>query len=167
VVAALVVPAVALSSDRAAKTGPQRVTLYSVANGEQFLRYSDDRQRGYGNNPFGNFKDTNATINRHKNGALPGDIDQFAFDVYQGADLKHRIGTAKITCQYSFNLHAFCDATYQLQSGTLVGAGQIDFNTSSFAIAITGGTGAYEGLRGELDSTPATHRAQRLAFALS
>jgi hypothetical protein len=167
VVTALVVPAVASSSDRAAKGNSRRVTLYSVANGEQFLRYSDDRQRGYGNNPFGNFKDTHATINRHKNGPLPGDIDEFAFNVYIGADLKQRVGTAKITCQYNFNLHAFCDATYQLQNGTLVGAGQIDFNTSSFAIAITGGTGAYQGLRGELNSAPAPHRAQRLTIALS
>jgi hypothetical protein len=166
-VTALAVPAVALSSDRAMTRNLQRVTLYSVANGEQFLRYSDDRQRGYGNNPFGNFKDTHATINRHKNGALPGDIDQFEFNVYKGADLKQRIGTAKITCQYNFNLHAFCDATYQLQNGTLVGAGPIDFNTPGFAIAITGGTGAYQGLRGELDSTPAAHRAQRLRITLS
>jgi hypothetical protein len=164
--AAIVVPAVAASLQRTAKS-PQHMMLYSVATGEQFLRYSDDRQRGYGNNPFGNFKDTKAQINRHKNGPLPGDIDDFEFNVFTGADLKHRVGTAKITCQYNFNLLAFCDATYELGNGTILGAGQIDFKTSSFKIAVTGGTGAYQGRTGELDSTPATNRAQRLAITLT
>ena len=59
-IAALVGPAVASSSDRAAKS-PQRLTLYSVATAEQYENYSDDRQRGSGNNPFGNYKAPTAT----------------------------------------------------------------------------------------------------------
>ena len=164
--AALVAATAASASARAASS-PLRLTVYSVANAEQFLRYSDDRQRGYGNNPFGNFKDTTATVNRHKNGPLPGDIDDFQFSVYKAANLKQRIGTARITCQYNFNLHAFCDATYLLTDGTLAGAGSIDFKAASFTISITGGSGKYVGRRGELRSTPAAHRAQRLVFDLT
>jgi hypothetical protein len=37
------------------RSAPTRLTLYSVASAEQFLNHMDDRQRGHGNNPFGNF----------------------------------------------------------------------------------------------------------------
>jgi hypothetical protein len=166
VAAALLVPAVASSSGRAAKS-PLRLTLYSVATAEQYENYSDDRQRGYGNNPFGNFKDTTSTIKKTKSGPFPGDLEYFQLNVYTDAALKTRVGTANITCQFNLNKNAFCNAKYQLKGGTLVGAGAIDFKTSSFAIAIVGGSGKYLGLRGELDATPAAHRSQRLAFELS
>ncbi len=166
VAAALLIPAVASSLDRAAKS-PQRLTLYSVATAEQYQNYSDDRQRGYGNNPFGNFKDTTSTIKRTKSSPFPGDLEYFALVVYKDAALKKRVGTASITCQFGVNKQAFCNAQYQLNNGVLVGAGAIDFKTSSFAIAIVGGSGKYQGLRGELDATPAAHRSQRLAFELS
>ncbi len=165
VIAALVAPAVATSLDRAAKS-PPRLTLYSVATAEQYENYSDDRQRGYGSNPFGNFKDTSSTIKRTKSGPFPGDLEYFQLTVYKDAALKTRVGTANITCQFNLNKNAFCNAKYQLQDGALVGAGTIDFKTSSFAIAIVGGSGKYQGLRGELDATPAAHRSQRLAFDL-
>ena len=99
-VAALLTPAVASSSDRAAKS-PQRLTLYSVATAAQYQNYSDDRQRGYGNNPFGNFKDTSATTKRTKSGPFPGDLEYFELIVYRDADLKTRTGTATITCQFT------------------------------------------------------------------
>jgi hypothetical protein len=166
VIAALVAPAVASSSDRVSKS-PQRLTLYSVATAEQYENYSDDRQRGYGKNPFGNFKDTSSTIKRTKSGPFPGDVEYFQLTVYKDATLKTRVGTANITCQFGVNKQAFCNAQYQLNNGVLVGAGAIDFNTSSFAIAIVGGSGKYQGLRGELDATPAAHRSQRLAFELN
>ena len=143
------------------------MTLYSVATAEQYQNYSDDRQRGYGNNPFGNFKDTSSTIKKTKSGPFPGDLEYYQLNVYKDATLKTRVGTANLTCQFNLNKNAFCNAKYQLQGGTLVGAGTIDFKTSSFAIAIVGGSGNYLGLRGELDAKPAAHRSQRLAFALS
>ncbi len=165
VVAGLVAPAVAPGSVRA-RQSTQRFTFYSVATSEQYENYSDDRQRGYGNNPFGNFKDTSSTIKRTKNGPFPGDIEYFELNVYKDAALKKRTGTATITCQFNLNKRAFCNATYELNQGTLSAAGLVDFKTSSFAIAVTGGSGAYEGFRGELDAVPAAHRAQRLSFLI-
>src|SRR5437868_8891435 len=166
VLVALFAPAVASSLDRATKS-PQRLTLYSVATAEQYENYSDDRQRGYGSNPFGNFKDTTSTIKKTKSGPFPGDLEYFQLTVYKDAALKTRVGTANITCQFNVNKNAFCNAEYQLNGGTLVGAGTIDFKTSSFAIAILGGSGKYLGLRGELAATPGARRSQRLAFELS
>ncbi len=144
-----------------------RLTLYTVAQSEQYANYSDDRQRGYGNNPFGNFKDTTATIKRTKAGPFPGDLEYFQLAVYRDARLKTKVGTAEITCQFNVNKNAFCDATYQLNDGTFVAAGTVDFKSSSFALPVTGGTGKYFGLRGDLESTPAAHRAQRVALDLS
>jgi hypothetical protein len=166
VLVALFAPAVASSLDRAPKT-PQRLTLYSVATAEQYQNYSDDRQRGYGNNPFGNFKDTSSTKKRTKIGPFPGDLEYFELIVFKDAALKQRVGTANVTCQFNVNKNAFCNAKYQLKGGAIVGAGTIDFKSSSFTIAIVGGSGTYQGLRGELNATPAAHRAQRLAFDLS
>ena len=165
--AALLVPAVGLSLGRGARSPQQRLTLYSVASAEQYANYSDDRQRGYGNNPFGNFKDTTATVKKTKVGAVPGDLEYFELTIYKDAALKTRVGTASITCQFNQNKLSFCDANYALDNGTLLGTGPIDFNSSSFAIAIVGGSGRYQDLRGELDGAPAAHRAQRLTFLLS
>jgi len=159
------VPALASGSVRAAKT--TEVTLFTVAQSEQYANYSDDRQRGYGSNPFGNFKDTTATIKKTKTGPFAGDLEYFQLTIYKDAALKTRVGTAEITCQFNLNKNAFCDATYQLSDGTLIGAGTVDFKTSSFVLAVTGGTGRYQGVRGDLESTPAAHRAQRVAFDLA
>jgi hypothetical protein len=166
VMGALFAANVASSSDRAAQS-PQRLTLYSVATAEQYANYSDDRQRGYGNNPFGNFKDTTSTIKKTKVGPFPGDLEYFELTIYKDAALKARVGTASITCQFNQNKLSFCDASYQLNNGTLLGTGPINFKSSSFAIAIVGGSGKYQDLRGELDGAPAAHRAQRLTFELS
>lgn len=166
VVAALLVPAVASSLDRAAKSR-QQLTLYSVATAEQYQNYSDDRQRGYGHNPFGNFKDTTPTIKKTQVGPFPGDLEYFSLIVYKDAALKTRVGTANVTCQFNVNKQAFCNTEYRLNDGVLVGAGAIDFKSSSFAIAVVGGSGKYQALRGTLHATPAAHRSQRLAFELS
>jgi allene oxide cyclase-like protein len=161
----LVAPGIAATAELAIKS-PQRFTLYSVPTAEQYNNYSDDRQRGYGNNPFGNFKDTTSKIKRTKTGPFPGDLEYFELAVFKDAQLKKRIGTATVTCQFSVKKLAFCNAHYQLNDGELVGAGLIDFKIPNFAIAIVGGTGKYDGLRGELDATPAAHRSQQLAFEL-
>jgi len=162
---ALGVPALASASVDAARS--THLTLYTVAQAEQYANYSDDRQRGYGNNPFGNFKDTTATIKRSKAGPFPGDLEYFQLTIYKDAALKKPYGTAEITCQFNLNKNAFCDVTYQLSDGTLVGAGPVDFKTSSFDLAVVGGTGKFQDERGVLTSTPAARRSQRVAFDLS
>ena len=70
------------------------------------------------------------------------------------------------SCYYGFELVALCKASYELNDGTLVGAGLVDFTTTNFEIAITGGTGRYGGARGDLRSAAADRHAQRIVFAL-
>ena len=115
VVSALLVPGAASGSREAAKAGQlTQLTLFSVATKEQFLNHVDDRQRGYGNNPFGNFKAATATTRESNGGPFPGDQALFQFNLYSGADLKKLAGTADFTCSYSFKRNGFCDAVYQL-----------------------------------------------------
>lgn len=147
----------------AAKT-TRTLTLYSVATEEQFVNNADDRQRGKGNNPFGNFHDSTATTKELGNGPFPGDEALFKFNLYKSGDLKKITGSAIFTCEYNFNKHAFCNVTYDTGSGTLVGEGAFDFNADTFSVAITGGTGTYRGVRGDLSSTPGPKHSEHLVF---
>jgi hypothetical protein len=152
-----------------AKAAPaqQKFTFYSVATEEQFLNMSDDRARGKGNTPFGNFKDTTITTQEAKSGPQPGDISLFSFALYTGNDLKQSAGSGVFTCQYNLNQNAFCDVTYQLSGGTLLCAGAFNFNAKSFTLVIKGGTGKYRGATGNIKALPAVHHAQSLDFVLT
>jgi hypothetical protein len=159
--AALLAAGVASGTAEAA-TSQQKFTIYSVATQEAFLSMSDDRARGKGNTPFGNFKDTTTPTKESGAGPFAGDIAMFSFDLYTGADLKTRAGSGVFTCQYNFNQNAFCDVSYQLKGGTLICAGAFNFNAKSFTLTIKGGTGAYRSKKGDIDALPAVNHAQRL-----
>jgi hypothetical protein len=146
--------------------GTRSFMLYSVATTEQFLNNKDDRERGKGTNPFGNFHDASATTKQAK-GPFPGDEAYFKFAVYESPSLGKPIGDARFACHYNFNRDVYCDAVYELSRGTLVGGGAFSFDASSFTLVITGGSGTYQGLRGDVKTEPATKRAaQRLSFTL-
>jgi hypothetical protein len=162
-----IVGAVTGGSAKAAATGQRSFVLYSVTKTEQFLDHSDDRARGKGNNPFGNFKESKAVTKEAGNGPFPGDNAVFAFGLYSASNLKTSIGSAIFTCTYNFNKHAFCDASYDLNGGVLLGAGAFDFNAGSFSVVITGGTGKYDSATGEISATtPSAKHAQRLVFVV-
>ena len=161
----LCVAGVASGSAGSAKS--QRIVVYSVATEEQFVNNADDRQRGQGNNPFGNYKDLTATTKEHGNGPFPGDQALFLFDLYTGSDLKKPAGTAVFTCLYNFKKNAYCAATYSLKGGTLVGAGSLNFSAPKFEIAITGGTGKFRSATGDVEASPVgKNHAQPLAITL-
>jgi hypothetical protein len=151
----------------AAASASQKMTMYSVATNEQFLNHEDDRARGKGNNPFGNFKDTQNATKESGTGPFAGDRAVFTFSLYSDASLKTSIGSATFICQYSFNKNALCDTSYVLAGGTLTGAGAFNFNAKTFAVAITGGTGKYRSLTGDVEATPAAKHSQHLAFVLN
>jgi hypothetical protein len=164
--AALFAASVTSSSAKAAAS-QQKFTLYSVATQEQFLSMSDDRARGKGNTPFGNFKDTTTPTKESGVGPYAGDIAMFSFDLYTSADLSKRAGSGVFTCQYNFNQNAFCDVTYQLKGGILLCAGAFNFNAKSFTLTIKGGTGVYRSKKGDIDALPAVNHAQRLNVVFS
>jgi hypothetical protein len=155
----------AMAASGKSTAGGKQFTLYSIATSEQYVNNADDRLRGKGNNPFGNFHDNSPTTKQAK-GPFPGDEAIFTFKVYSDANRRDAVGTATFTCQYNFNDNVFCDAVYRLPAGTLYGAGGFSFAAASFSLAITGGTSRYAGLAGSLVSSPAPAHAQRLAFSL-
>ncbi len=155
------------AASSSAATKPQKLVIYSLATQEQFLNHSDDRTRGKGSNPFGNFHDTTTPTQGGGSGPFPGDRAIFVFALYSDPNLKKNVGSATFTCQYGYNKNAFCDAAYLLSGNSLVGAGQFNFNAKTFALAITGGTGKYRGKTGDVSATPAAKHAQHLVFVLA
>jgi hypothetical protein len=151
VAAAAAVP----SGSAAAARSSQHVNLYSVTTEEQFLNHADDRQRGAGNNPFGNYKAPTATTKEHNAGPFPGDQALYGFKLYKNSSRKGVAGTALYSCTYNFNRNGYCDASWKLKDGTLVGGGPVDFDSKTFTFVITGGTGKYQNVAGKVTSTPA------------
>jgi hypothetical protein len=149
----------------AASLGVKQMTIYSIAQQENFVNNADDRTRGIGHNPFGNFKDLSPSTQGNQNGPFPGDEAIFSFNLYKDAALTKRIGAATFTCQYDFDQDAFCDAAFHLtKQGTLIAGGTFNFNADGFTLVVTGGLGAYLRAHGVLKETPSAKHAQRLAF---
>jgi hypothetical protein len=159
--------AASLNARAAARTvAAKTLVVYTVAESEQFLNTSDDRARGEGNNPFGKYTDTPAQAQQSGNGPFPGDESFYSFNIYSNPSLKSKIGVAVFSCVYNFAKDGFCDATFQLQSGTLIGDGAFNFNAKSFALAVTGGYGTYTDLKGSAEESPTSNHAQRYVFTL-
>jgi len=162
--AAVLVASVAAGASSAAASS-HKVVLYSVATAEQYVNNKDDRERGQGANPFGNFHDANPTTKQAK-GPFPGDEALFQFSVYGTPGQTKTVGSGQYTCLFNFNHNVFCNAVYDLPGGTMVGSGAFDFDASSFNLAVTGGTGKYAGMRGNVEVVPAAHHGEQLTFTL-
>jgi hypothetical protein len=151
----------------AASGGAHTFTVYSHPSQETFVDNNDDEARGDINNPFGAKETAAAEATEKGNGPFPGDEALFGFDTYTSASLDHSAGSATFTCQYYFYKNAFCDATFQTTSGTLFGSGAVNFSGTSFTLPITGGTGTYDGVSGDLESTTHGPHLQRLTFRIN
>jgi hypothetical protein len=156
--------AVTAPHGEAARSGT--LTLYSVANGVQFINTADDRARGAINNPFnGSTNKLQPKTATTGNGPFAGDVVLYSLDLYTGATLRRSGGSAVYTCYFNYARHALCQAYYILKGGgTLVASGPINFNVDGFTIVITGGTQKYLGARGEVVVTAAAGHAQRVDF---
>jgi hypothetical protein len=156
------------SGSVASTPGLRALTLYSLAEQEQFVNNLDDRTRGEGRNPFGTYSDLSPTTVSEAKGPFPGDEAIFSFNIYRDKNLKVRAGAAIFTCQYNFNKNAFCDASFQLSTGgTLIADGAFNFNASRFMLAVVGGYGRYSNASGDVYVTPSAGHAQRLSFAVA
>ncbi len=135
-----------------ASQSPVSLTLYAVPMQHQYVNNADDRARGEGNNPFGNYSSTFVAPppNEKLFGPFAGDEGDYAFRLYTGANLKKAAGSATFLCMYDFNQNAFCDAAFDLNDGSLIGKGFLDFNASTFTLAIVGGTAGLQGTKGNL-----------------
>jgi hypothetical protein len=162
--AALLAAAVASGSAKAA-AGQQKLTIYSVATAAQYIDHADDRQRGTGKNPF----TVDAAIpnpNNKGSGPFAGDDTLYSFTLYKDQTKTKKVGTAVYTCHYNFAKHALCDAFYKINGSTLLAAGPVLFTSTTFTLAITGGTNKYFGSNGEVAESSITKNLQRLQFDL-
>lgn len=148
-------------------SGKQRLTQYSTPAHETFVGNIDDETRGAVSNPFGTHTKGAASTNEQNNGPFPGDEVLFSFNLARSAALAGSTGSAVYTCWYTFDKNAFCDVFVEMKAGgTLLAAGTLNFNAKTFTLAVTGGTGPYRGVAGELTVTPSGKHAQRLAIDL-
>jgi hypothetical protein len=142
----------------------QKLTLYAVPATVQFMNHADDRLRGMSTNPF-NLKAEAVIIGANGkekgNGPFPGDDILYAFKLFGDAKRTKPIGTAMFTCYYGFSKRATCESYFDLAKGLLLASGQVPFGAGRFTLGVTGGTRAYFGALGQLDSVPAAGNAQR------
>jgi len=143
------------SSSTQIATVPHKLDLYSLAEDKQFVNNADDRSRGEGNNPFGNYANPFKAPPDQERGYGPfaGDEGEFEYNLYTAPNLKVSAGKAILICQYNFEINAYCDASYQLQGGSVIAAGAFNFNAQNFTLAITGGTYAYRGVTGHVEAS--------------
>jgi hypothetical protein len=162
---ALAVPA-ASGSSRAA----QKLTVYAVPTTVQFMNHADDRLRGMSTNPF-KLKSDAVIIGAHGQekgyGPFPGDDMLYGFKIFSDAKRTKLIGTAMFTCYFQFQKRATCDSYFDLARGLLLASGQVPFGASHFAMGVTGGTQAYFGALGQVDSTPAAGNSQRFVLRMT
>ena len=142
----------AKAATSSAKTaGSKELTFYSVVEHDLYINHADDRARGDGHNPFGNVATAISPSNEKAYGPLPGDDGEFESNLYTSASHKSSAGSSIFVCQYNFDQDAFCDASFQLQGGTLIGKGAFSFNASKTSFAIVGGTSAYRNMEGVVE----------------
>jgi hypothetical protein len=164
-------PAAGVSAPAASKSATagnaHQFSVYAVTEQEQYIDNADDEARGWLANPFGLVdRSVEFAESEDHGGPYPGDAALFSVNLYTAPDLKTSAGSAVLTCFYAFNQNAFCDATYALKAGVLIGGNEVGFNAKSFALAITGGTGKYLTLTGDVTSLLGAKQVQRLDFAL-
>jgi hypothetical protein len=142
----------------------QKLTIYAVPATVQFMNHADDRLRGMSTNPF-NLKAEAVIIGANGkekgNGPFPGDDILYAFKLFADTNRTKPMGTAMFTCYYEFAKRATCDSYFDLARGVLLASGQVPFGAQHFALGVTGGTHAYFGALGQVDSAPAAGNAQR------
>ena len=147
-----------------ASRASQKLTVYAVPTTVQFMNHADDRLRGMATNPF-NLKSETKILNANGKekgiGPFPGDDILYAFKLFADAKRTKPIGTAMFTCYYEFAKRATCDSYFDLARGLVLASGQVLFGATHFTLGVTGGTHAYFGALGQVDSAPAAGVAQR------
>ena len=170
--AAIVVLVVALPAIPAsgASQGSQNLRIYAVPATVQFMNHADDRLRGMSTNPF-KLKAEVVILGKNGkekgNGPFPGDDILYSFKLFADAKRTKPVGTAMFTCYYEFVKRATCDSYFDLAQGLLLASGQVRFGGTHFTLGITGGTNAYFGALGQVDSVPAAGNAQRFDLHVS
>jgi hypothetical protein len=168
VATAMLIAAGATPGVAKAVTIKKTFTVYSVATLAQFINHQDDRQRALGNNPFpaDSASKTNLNTKQAGEGPYAGDDTLYSFNLFTDVKKTKQAGTAVYTCHYNFTRHALCTAYFTLDTGVLLAAGPVDFNSTKFTLALTGGTKGYLGQNGQVAMSPVNQNEQMLKFQL-
>jgi hypothetical protein len=133
------------------------MVLYSVPTQLQYDNFADDRARGLGHNPFGNYT-APYTVRPANNelafGPSAGDESFMAYTLYSDSALTHAVGSAVFVCVYGLTKNASCNASFEVGGGSIAGVGTFPFDAMQFMLAVTGGTAGYRGVKGLLVATP-------------
>ena len=88
--------------------------------------------------------------------------------VFTGAVSGDRKGKLLGACEVADVGEPTCQVTYRFDDGDVTGAGIPDFSqqAESFEIAVTGGTGAYKGARGQVDVHENGNATHEMALVL-
>ena len=160
----LLAAAFAVPAASGAPPAAQKLRVYAVPTTVQFMNHADDRLRGMSTNPF-NLKSEAVILNANGKekgkGPFPGDDILYSFKLFADAKRSKPMGTAMFTCYYTFVKRATCDSYFELDKGLVLATGQVRFGATHFALGVTGGTHAYLGALGQVDSVPGAGNAQR------
>jgi hypothetical protein len=161
---ALLAAALPVRAASGASRTSHELRVYAVPNTVQFMNHADDRLRGMATNPF-KLKSEAVILNDNGKekgqGPFPGDDILYTFKLFADAKLTRPTGTALFTCYYTFAKRATCDSYFDLPKGLVLASGLVRFGQSHFTLGITGGTRAYLGALGQVDSVAARKNTQR------
>jgi hypothetical protein len=93
-------------------------------------------------------------------GRSPGDVEIARWALFNTRITSRAIGHAELVCTYTGGNSRSCNGTYVLPRGKLVVSGQLLFR-QFFQLAVVGGTGLYENVRGTLTVTALGGKARR------
>ncbi|HEX6702242.1 MAG TPA: hypothetical protein VF101_16055 [Gaiellaceae bacterium] len=93
-------------------------------------------------------------------GRSPGDLEIMRSSLYNTRITPKPIGHAELVCTYTGGRSRSCNGTYVLPRGKLVVSGQLLFR-QFFQLAVVGGTGLYDNVRGTLTVTALGGKARQ------
>jgi hypothetical protein len=99
-------------------------------------------------------------VDRPPRGRGPGDLLVTRQLVYNKGITQKAIGHSDLVCTYTSSYARQCNGTFTLPKGKIVVAGTVTFR-QFFELAVIGGTGLYDNVRGSLTVTLLTRRPQQ------
>lgn len=99
-------------------------------------------------------------------GESPGDVF-LAKEAFWDESQATRLGTSWFECTIDFGTVALCTAAARIDGrGWLTGTGAVDLTAERFTFPITGGTGDFQNVTGEVHEMDIDQERQRLEFHL-
>jgi hypothetical protein len=101
-----------------------------------------------------------ATVDAGRPGRSPGDLEVTRKLLYNTRITPKSIGHAELVCTFTGVSSRNCSGTYSLPAGKIVVSGPVLFR-QFFQLAVVGGTGRYDNVRGTLTVTSLGRKPRR------